>query len=90
MLLKKCFIITMYTIFLGFFSIFALEIDIRANPEVLFHKVITTETPEGSLKIAPGLTIHADVNLLNFLSIGPQCNFYWISKIPQKQILTLK
>lgn len=80
MLLKKCFLITMYTIFLGFFSIFALEIDIRANPEVLFHKVITTETPEGSLKIAPGLTIQADVNLLNFLSIGPQCNFYWISK----------
>lgn len=77
---KKCFIKIVYTLFLGIYSIGALEIGIRVNPDFLFHKVISTETPDGSLKIAPGITLNADVNLFNFLSVGPQFNFYWISK----------
>jgi len=77
---KKCFIKIVYTLFLGIYSIGALEIGIRANPDFLFHKVITEKEPEGIVKTAPGFTLNADVNFFNFLSVGPQFNLYWISK----------
>lgn len=80
MLSKKCLFIIMCALFLGIFSVNALEIGIRANPEGIFHKVITADKPEGTLNFAPGLTINGDINLFNFLSVGPQFNFFWISK----------
>ncbi len=72
---KKCFIKIVYTLFLGIYSIGALEIGIRANPDFLFHKVITEKEPKGIVKTAPGFTLNADVNFFNFLSVGPQFNY---------------
>jgi len=80
MLSKKWFFKIMYTLFLGIFSLNALEIGIRANPDFLFHKVITIDEPDGALKMAPGFTLNGDINFFNFLSVGPQFNLYWISQ----------
>ncbi len=80
MLIKKCFFAVISITFLALCSVSALEIGVRASPEILFHKVYNIDSPEGELKVSPGVTINGDINLFNFLSVGPQFNFYWITK----------